>query len=181
MQDASFTHFMYLEDDILITRDNMSYWLEGRELLREFDFIPSFLRVEQRAGSQDWYSTDCPQSYHVNHLPRAKLSNDLTFVNLPTPYQGMYLLDRDLMAEHLSGPSSSPDFGPWAIREKAAQGITFARVRPGFTSRNLIPFRDSQRQVDQRCLIHHTPNNYANQHPRTNQFGSVLVRDLLLA
>jgi len=178
-EDISFSHFLYLEDDILITRENIIYWLEGREQLRGLNFIPSFLRVETKVGNEQWYSTDCTQQFEINQLPSVCINEDLLFVNLPTPYQGMYLLDRELMSEHLLGISSNPDFGTWGIREKAAQGLTFLSVSKGFISRNLIPYKTKEHQIDNNCLIHHTPNNYANQDPRINNYGTIPVNRLL--
>jgi hypothetical protein len=89
----------------------------------------------------------------------------------------MYLYDRELMLEHLSGPSSNPDFGPWSIREKAAQGLTFVNVPKGFRSRNLVPYDIKRNQIDESCFIHHLPNNYAND-PHS-QFGKIPVDQLL--
>jgi hypothetical protein len=191
-EDSSFSHFLYLEDDILVTGENIAYWIEGRELLRNFEFIPSFLRVEKKIGADGWYSTDCIQRTPIESLPRIRISEEFLFVNLTNPYQGMYLLDRELMSEHLSGKSSNPDFGLteeavqpqtlrfWGIREKAAQGLTFHNVREGFISRNLVPYKVKQHEIDRRCLIHHTPNNYANQALRTSPFGTVSVKELLI-
>jgi hypothetical protein len=159
--EQSFTHFLYAEDDILIRPENIAYWMEGRELLRHHGLIPSFLRYERNPSSGDLYSTDSLVRASYRDLPRLQVSPDgYEFVCLPNPYQGMYLLDRELLDEHLSGPSSSPDFGRWRIRERAAQGITFLNVPRGFTSRNLIGCLSGDPRVDPRCLIEHLPANY---------------------
>lgn len=165
LQDQSFSHFMYLEDDTLITRENMMYWIEGRDLLRPYGLIPSFLRVEKKANCDQWFSSDCPHPFFIYALPRIQVQENLGFINFPELYQGMYLLDRELMQEHLNGATYSPNSGVWGIQEKAAQGVTFANVPKGFTTRNLIPYRLDTCQVDERCLIHHVPNNYAQPGP----------------
>ena len=179
LKDQSFTHFMYLEDDTLITRVNMAYWLESRDLLKPFGLIPSFLRVENKIDDPDWYSSDCANQYFIYGLPRVKLRQDLGFINLPQAYQGIYLLDRELMLEHLNGDSYSPNFGIWGIQEKAAQGVTFTNVPIGFTSRNLIPYYPHSCLVDERCLIHHLPNNYAQPKPGGKVVITVPVKSLL--
>lgn len=161
LADESFSHFMYLEDDTLITPVNMSYWMEAREDLRPYGLIPSFLRVENKAHDSTWYSSDCPHPFFVYGLPRVKVSLRLGFINFPELYQGMYLLDRELMIEHLHGQSYNPNFGRWGIQEKAAQGVTFLNVPKGFTTRNVIPYDLISYQIDERCFIHHLPNNYA--------------------
>jgi len=177
LQDASFTHFMYTEDDLLFTAATMDYWLTAREVLRGHGLIPSILRVEQKPPDATWYSTDMPERVSIEKASRLVGAQPIGYVNLPNPYQGMYLLDRPLMSEHLSGPSSSPDFGPWFIREKAAQGLTFASVPHGFKSRNVVPFEIATKQIPETCFVHHLPNNYATD--PASKFGKVPVKNLL--
>lgn len=178
-QDASVTHFMYLEDDICVRPRNIAYWLQAREDLRPYGLIPSFLRYEELAIGAGRCSTDVTRRLALRDLPQVRIAPDYAYLNLPQPYQGMYLLDRELMQEHIEGPSWDPNFGPWGIMEKAAQGLTFAAVPAGFTSRNLLGFDLDSRQIDEDCLIHHTPNNYVSN-PRS-KFGKILVQDLVLA
>jgi len=179
LKDESFTHFMYLEDDTLITKENILYWLEGRELLRPYSLIPSFLRVEKKANDDQWYSSDCPHPFFIYALPRIEVQENLGFINFPELYQGMYLLDRALMQEHFQGSSYNPNFGVWGIQEKAAQGVTFLNVPRGYTTRNLIPYKVSDLQIDKRCLIHHLPNNYAQPMPGSKTVLTMPVNKLL--
>jgi len=179
LSDKSFTHFMYLEDDTLITRENMNYWIEGRELLRSYGLIPSFLRVEKKAHDDRWYSSDCPHPFYIYALPRIQVEENLGFINFPELYQGMYLLDRELMLEHLNGSTYSPNSGVWGIQERAAQGVTFANVPKGYTTRNLIPYKIDSLKIDERCLIHHVPNNYAQPGPTGKIVITAPVDDLL--
>ncbi len=178
--DASISHFMYIEDDTLVTRDAIEYWVEWHAVLNPARLMPSFLRVEKKHDDDRWYSTDCMQPARISQSPRASLDDQIIFVNLANPYQGMYLLDRALMAEHLGGPSSSPDFGPWPIREKAAQGLTFASPPQGFTSRNLVPYLPGTQTIDERCFVHHLPNNYANDLSPSNPFAKIPVTGVLI-
>ena len=177
--EQNLTHFMYLEDDILITPENIEYWLEGRANLRNIGLIPSFLRYELAAQETLMRSTDVTSHVKLNEIPRVNFHNkNYCYINLPQPYQGMYLFDRELAEEHLFGPSSNPDFGIWGIREKAAQGLTFANVPSGCTSRNFVGFKLDRNQIDSRALIHHTPNNYANN-PQT-KFGKIPINELIV-
>lgn len=177
--NQNISHFMYLEDDILITKNNINYWLEGRENLRGFGLLPSFLRYELIDQETLMRSTDVKTHIELKKVPQVNFGKkNYCYINLPKPYQGMYILDRDLAKEHLFGPSSSPDFGIWGIREKAAQGLTFANVPSGFTSRNLVGFNSDLNQIDPDALIHHTPNNYANN-PKSS-FGKIPINELIV-
>lgn len=176
-EDPSVTHFMYVEDDILVRRENVNYWMNGRESLRKFGLYPSFVRYERRNNSGPAFSSDAFGSADGRTIPVVVTENNYCYANLPWPYQGMYFMDREMMHEHLSGPSSSPDFGPWLIREKAAQGLTFKNVPKGFTSRNLVGYRLDAGRIDEFCLIHHTPNNYVDM--EGTELGKTLISNII--
>ena len=172
------SHFLYLEDDILIRKENIDYWLRGRDTLSNLSIIPSFLRYEIPSDSSVKMATDVTKRVQFSWLPKVKISSTYYYANLPEPYQGMYLLDRVLAGIHFFGPSSNPDFGRWGIREKAAQGITFYRVPDGCFSRNFVGVDVSKKMIDPGALIHHLPNNYANR-PDTI-FGRIPVAEILV-
>lgn len=178
-QQRSVTHFLYLEDDILVRPENIRYWLKGREDLREIGLIPSFLRYELKGNTGPAYSSDI--TIKVNPAKESYVlvdDNTYAYFNLTQPYQGMYLLDRELAYEHLFGPSNSPDSHRfWNIREKAAQGLTFANVPVGFQFRNAIGYRIPEGRIDEYSLVHHTPNNYAEGDEP--QIGKMLVTDIV--
>jgi len=178
-EDKTITHFMYLEDDILINKNNIMYWVYSRELLRPFNLIPSFLRVEKKDTDGKWYCTDVTKKINIIITPKVIIDNDYCFLNMSNPYQGMYLLDRELMYEHLNGESSSPDYGIWLIREKSSQGVTFLNVPKGYNSRNLVGYNKRENKIDKNALIHHTPNNYANNRNINNRFATLSVENLI--
>lgn len=176
--DKLITHFMYLEDDILITPKNIQYWLSAREDLKSENFYPSFLRYELNNNSLEPYSSDLLGKLFFNNLPKIKKSNRYCYLSLPYPYQGMYFFDRELMREHLQGPSSIPQHHRWGIREQAAAGLTFSNVRDNFFSRNLIGYDVGAKKIDIGCLIHHLPNNYVDQ--ANVLLGKIKVNELIV-
>ena len=179
--DQSITHYMYLEDDIYLTRKNIEYWLNGRNNMRDKNLIPGFMRYEKRKDSNEIYSSDVTKILHFEKLPRIKQSNNYFYLNLPEPYQGMYFLDRSLMSEHLQSQSSIPEGGSWGIREKAAAGLTFMNIPKGCFSRHFIGYNLKERSIDPDSLIHHLPNNYANgTNPEMKNYGSIKISDLII-
>jgi hypothetical protein len=176
-EDTATSHFMYIEDDIVITPENIEYWLEGREKLCSTGLIPSFLRYERSARNSEMFATDLTRKVNPLIAPKVYVdSKEYVYMNLPQPYQGMYLLDRELIEEHLNSSSSSPDFGSWPIREKATQGITFLNVPRPFSSRNVIGYSLSNKAIDKRSLIHHAANNYVDD--PGSQLGKVPINSL---
>jgi hypothetical protein len=184
LNDSLISHFCYLEDDIELKLENIKYWIKARKDLQQIRLIPSFLRYEFKHGETIMRSSDVTLSLQFEKLPRFEAKDaEYCYVNLPLPYQGMYLLDRELAEEHFFGPSSSPDFeiwgvAPvWGIREKATQGLTFANVPRGCVSRNFLGFNKTINQIDSGSLIHHTPNNYADN--PNSRFGKIPIETLI--
>ena len=46
--NKSHSHFMFLEDDIIINNENIYYWLFFRKILKKFKLIPGFIRYEKK-------------------------------------------------------------------------------------------------------------------------------------
>jgi hypothetical protein len=79
------------------------------------------------------------------------------------PYQGMYLLDRDLAKQCLfDNYQLDRRIKKWGTRERSASGLTFVKIPKKFSSRNLVGFYLDRFHVDANALIHHLPNNYTN-------------------
>jgi hypothetical protein len=174
INNQGYTHFMYTEDDILVRRHNIQYWLEGLDILSLVNCIPGFVRYEIDAEGK-LNSTDITEPADFETLPKVVTPEGYNMVNLQQPYQGMYLLTRDMMEELLSTEANSPDFGIWGIREKAAQGLTFWNVPIGAYSRQFVGV-DAQQKLDPRALIHHIPNNYAND--TSTNFGKLRISQI---
>lgn len=191
--DLSFTHFMYVEDDIEVAPANVDYWLRAREALRPFGLYPSFFRVEWQEQRQTWTSTDVADPVSLARAPVLhSIYGDYQYLNMPNPYQAMFFYDRELMLEHMASESFDvikygqienidrfPGWGGGGVAERASHGLTFVNVPSGFTSRNVIPFLGKFRLIDPRCFVHHLPNNYANQRPEL-KLGKVAVQELLV-
>jgi len=97
------------------------------------------------------------------------------YLNFRYPYQGLYLMDRELMSEFIEGKTKSPDFGTWRIREKASQGLIYSRFPRGAFSRSFVGYR-LNRGVDSGALVHHLPNNYADS---GSKYGSITIDELV--
>ena len=47
----SFSHFLYLEHDILLSKKNIIYWNVSRKILKSFNLIPGFIRIEKNKNN----------------------------------------------------------------------------------------------------------------------------------
>ncbi len=172
LQDESvYTHFIYVEDDILLSYDNFIYFLYFRELLRPHGLIPSFQRVEYNSDNNRLYLTDqIPAKGRRTGGSGLDKSNrvDLggyAFVSLDFPYNAMFILDRDLAREYARSPSfdrktSRPVQPEWSIAARAAMGLCFENVPPGFKNRYVSPVNPDTLTTPHWSWVFHIANNY---------------------
>jgi hypothetical protein len=160
--DSSVTHFLYTEDDILFTLDNLNYWLTLSPVLREHNGIPGFIRYEKDSEGS-LFSTDFTRPLFLDST-FSFWHNETYLVCLTEPYQALYLLDRDQMHELLDNEAGSPDdpstFGRWGIREKASQGLAFWKKDDKYPSNYFIKVNHNK-IIDSHALVHHLANTYA--------------------
>jgi hypothetical protein len=187
-----FSHFLNIEDDILVRKENLIYWMKSRKFLKKFNLIPGFIRTEFNSKDKQRYLVDIPKIQKLKYLPKLYFKDKKNaFVNVSYPYHAMYLYDRNLMKEHLSGNSSNPDYGYGAldpnyinpklinfdIMAKANVGLIYKNPPEGFTNRSVIPVDLEKKKIYECCLVKHLPNKYVKEN-RT-KFGSIKLKDLL--
>jgi hypothetical protein len=164
-----YSHFIYLEDDILLSFANFCYFMEFREILRPFGLLPAFLRAEYSANLGALVASDAFWSVYVPVQSHIRL-NDTVLVNLPNPYNPCFILDLELAEEYVRSPSFDRDASQavcrWGVRERAAMGLCLENVPPPFQTRYLVPVSRRTGKLPEFPRISHLPNNYAND-PRS--------------
>ncbi|MFI0435516.1 MAG: hypothetical protein ACH350_07320 [Parachlamydiaceae bacterium] len=161
---SSYTHFIYLEDDITFDFDNLCYFIELREVLKPEGLIPSFLRVEQIEGGLDFFNTDNGAPININHQPHLLWGN-FYLLNVPNPYTACYVLDTELAQEYIKTKSfdiKTSQFIGWKVRERAAMGLCFENVPLNFQSRYVVAVSTSTLLAPKSTWVYHLPNNYLN-------------------
>ena len=190
INDKNITHFIYLEDDILINKLNFDYWVNCRKILKKFSLIPGFVRTEINNDNKEIYAIDFVKKSKLKSLPKIKVDENYYFVNHKFPYQGMYLYDRELMKEHVFGPSSNPDCGHGAydtnlidtrminldLMAKANIGLTYLNVPNGFFNRMVTLYNIKEKKIDNKCQIKHLSNKYSNSE---SWFGNIKLSDAI--
>lgn len=179
VKDLGFSHFLYTEDDLLITKKNINYWIKNFNNLEPIGCIPGFLRYEVNKNGI-LVSTDIANSLNINELPKIKIKDGF-LVSLPQPYQAMYLLNESQAKELLFTEAGSPNSGCWPIVEKAAQGLTFWNYPNWSNSRHFIGL-NNKLEIDPGALIHHLPNTYAlklKDIPGNENYGNLPLKFLI--
>ncbi len=193
LKDVNVSHFLYLEDDISIDVNNVKYWLTARESLKKYKLIPSFLRTEINRDDKQIYLVDSIKKNNFFWQPKVfSNSSDIALINLLDYFTPAYLYDRELMEEHINGPSGSIDFGHpthderWNIPKMQEQGVmerassllAFYNVPKGFLHRNVVPISKKTKIIKDYCLIPHLSNRFT--HVEVSSFGRIKVKDLFI-
>jgi hypothetical protein len=153
---SDYTHFAYLEGNIDVTKKTFDYWIKTRELFLENNrnFIPAVHRI-QKDKEGNIYSLDCT---HKQAHSRKVILKDQEFVFLSEPYQGMFIMDKQLVEEHInSGYYSLGHKHTYGIRESANLGNIYVNVPPNLPHRAALPLN-----ITDDCMIEHFGTNYLN-------------------
>lgn len=182
-KSKSFSHFLYLEDDILINENNINYWIFARKILKKFNFIPAFLRCEN--NGKRLFSVDNPKPIKIKNTPRIlSTSEKFGFLNLRYPYHASCLMDRDLMKEYTKSELVGIDYGLshnimktlYPIKELANIIIGYINVPKGYYNRFFLPFINSNK-IPNYCIIKHIDNKYIKI--KKEHFGKININHLL--
>lgn len=163
--ELTYTHFIYIEDDILLSFDNFRYFTHYREMLKERKLIPSFQRIEYNDADNHLYLVD---QVGVTDLSLRSCVNldGYAFVNLDYPFNAMFILDRELALEYVETPSFDREGSKlvrpeWDVACRAAMGLCFENPPEGFAARYVSPVDPSALTTPSWSWVYHLPNNYA--------------------
>ncbi|MCK1295194.1 hypothetical protein [Bradyrhizobium sp. 30] len=163
--ESTCTHFIYVEDDILLSFDNFCYFTRYREMLKGRRLIPSFQRIEYNDADNHLYLVDQVGVSDLSSRNRVDLDG-YAFINLDYPFNAMFILDRELALEYVETPSFDrersklvrPD---WDVACRAAMGLCFENPPEGFAARYVSPVDPGALTTPSWSWVYHLPNNYA--------------------
>ena len=130
-----------MEGNIEVSKKTFDYWNKTRQLFKtnNYNFIPGVHRV-QIGKDNETYSLD------FTHAPRHPASitiGEQKFISPREPYQGMFIMDKELVEEHIvTDYFNIGQKGSWGIRESANLGNMFVDVPPGFNHRIMLPLNN---------------------------------------
>lgn len=174
--------YLYLEDDEAFSAHNLKYFNSMLKLTSTRGLIPSFMRVEFHETGRYWVSSDLVTSAIDARSPSFEIPDlNITFIELPNPYCGLFLLDQALAVEFTDSPvfaEATNNFRDWGIRERAASGLLYHNPPEGFQARGVVAFYTDSGLPVGGALVHHLGNVYAND--ETMGYGNFRVdRDML--
>lgn len=172
-------YFVYIEDDIVIDGDNISYFVDSLQRLAPHGLIPSFLRYEIDVNG-DRRSVDLVSRQALGEC-NSRSIEDRFYVVPQNPYWAGFILDRALAHEYILSASfdiiQSEHISNWDVRARAAMGLTWEHIPSGLRSRYVIPLNTGKPSPG--CQIWHCANNYSNM--RDTLFCRLSIDHVFLA
>ena len=155
---SEYTHFIYSDADLVINYHVMDYWLKTKEMFDKYQtgFIPGTFRYEYYQGID--FTIDTTYRTDLSTL-RIVSINEQLFFSPQEPFQGISIMDREMVSEHLNSPYANLDsvgVQGFGYGETAISGYIFHNPPLDFIHRILIPIDDYRK-----CWVLHLPNNYA--------------------
>lgn len=155
-----FDYFMYLEDDMGVPFDAFKNYIENFKLLWP-DYIPSFVRIEDKDGQQ--YITDCTEKQSKLKIFRYKGKE---WINLTNPYHAFWIMPQKELKQVMTSRFNRLE--TW--REYAASYPMWE-----LSKKPLVEIKDGQ--ISPLYYSYHITNNYAtNKH---NPFAKIKINELI--
>lgn len=174
--------FMYIEDDIVVSADNIAYFEKCLAGCKRAGCLPGFLRYEMLPDGTRM-SPDSRGYQAVQESERLTI-DDQDFVAPQFSYWAGFILDRELCEEYFASPWSDiekadklPQSRNHSCRVQSAWALTFENVPTGLPSRYVVPVDERLRPLPE-CMVWHSANNYTVS--KTHNFGTVRMDDMLL-
>jgi hypothetical protein len=174
--------FMYVEDDIVVSRENLAYFQRFLPSCKAAGVLPGFLRYESLPDGTRM-SPDA-RGYQAVTPAQIKVIDGQTFVAPIYSYWAGFVLDRELCSEYLASPWSNIETADTmsqshrhSCRVQSAWALTFQQVPAGLPSRYVVPVDQSCRPLTC-CQVWHSANNYTVS--KQYNFGTVRMDDMFM-
>lgn len=168
----NYDYFFYLEDDMKVTWENFSTYVNNFKLLWP-KYVPGFLRVETKNDTGEVYSTDLTAQIIAEKDKLIAIDNKV-FVDVSDLYSAVWALPRDSLKDAFRTGAALIKKGHF--RENAASLPSRRMKKP--VALELDVTTKASPLIFKNCLIHHLPNTYTNN--IMSKYGNVKLADALV-
>jgi hypothetical protein len=170
--------FLYTEDDIVFTDDNLRYFSETAPILDNLGLMPGFLLYEWEGVRKMAVSYSRPQRIAERDF---LVTAEKKFISPTFPYWAGFIFNRSLAKEYLASNSSRLECGAQILpshscRVHSAMGLCYENIPEPFSSRFLVPV--SGLRPDPNCLVWHCAQNYSRT--KKHNFASVQIDKMFM-
>ena len=174
-QKNDYDLFIYGEDDIIFSKENLEYWLKYKNICITNKYNLGFIRVDKKKKNNLLYSTD-----QIKKIKYFLIIKGIKFVKLENPYSAFWIYSKNEFKEFLKTKYWSFN---WSWKTTSGILLTREMAAVGWHGKNmdryiatLVPLE--KEKLSHGSFIKHISNNYGNN--PAGLFGTIKVNDLLL-
>ena len=157
--------FIYLEDDILLYKETLDYWLKYKDLFIKHKCNVGFMRVERGSDGELYWVDGCIK---MNNF--AKIGNKLYLVNDVQPYCAFWIYDKNEMKlwmnEEYWDPAKTCCHSAIHILEKSSSGKIWDQGYP-----TIIPITQAA-TPHPNCIVYHQGEKFVKFVETANRMTS---------
>jgi hypothetical protein len=164
--------FIYIEDDMLIPKDTLLYWLENKDIVIKNNYNLGFIRIEIDDDGIE-YTSDFSQYQKTLHNI-IDINNIQYILNDENPYCAMWIYDRNEFSKFINSGFynlNNSSIQVYGIREKSAIGLH--GLHTPYYKGTILPIVNNY--LDPRCKIYHMANNYINHIAKIKLFKNLCI------
>jgi hypothetical protein len=162
-QKNNYDIFMYIEDDILVKKEAIEYWLKYKNNVLENNYNLGFFRIEIDDKGYEYTSdnSSSPDGKVEEYLTNSiEINNEKYIINNKNPYCAFWIYDKNEFQRFVeSNYYNINNIIGYHIREASAIGLH--GLHTDWYNGTVIPLENNKLHKSSR--IYHLPNNYINK------------------
>jgi hypothetical protein len=161
--------FIYIEEDMLVPKKALNYWIENNEKLIENNFNLGFVRIEFDENNEE-YITDLYGEYLTNIIT---LDGNSYCLNDKNPYCAFWIYNKKEFSRFVDSKYYDITSFMDSYDMRAASAIGMHGIQNYCYKGTLIPIVNNKLIDD--CKIYHMPNNYVTN--KDTPFATIKFND----
>ena len=162
---------MYTEDDMLLPYDGFIEFTKKMEELKESNYLPGFVRIEERDGGL--HNTDNTEIHFVKKEEIIEIKDRRYFI-IKNPYQASWILPNDIFKKIIQKAKLKKFL---EVKKEYSWFREYTALLPNIEGKmTSIIELDENNKIHKNCYVYHLPNNYFNN---SGGFGSIPIDKLI--
>lgn len=162
-QKDDYDIFIYIEDDILVPRKAIKYWLQRNEELISLGYNLGFVRIELE-DDVEYMSDLLGETYDII----LELNGEPYCLNNKNPYCAFWIYNKSEFNKFVESPYYNIE-NIHGYDERAASAVGLHGAHTPWYKGTVMPLKDNKLIGD--CRIYHMPNNYVNKRDGIFEFA----------
>jgi hypothetical protein len=166
-QRYDYDAFIYIEDDILIYKDTLEYWINYKDKLTKYNLNLGFIRIEMDENNEKYW-------VNIANLSNVIIiDNEKYLLNNISTYSAFWIYDQKEFNRWVDSDywniENIKSINQMYIREVSAIGFT----NEGYKA-TVMPLQKNK--LHGNCEVHHLTNKFHKDN--TTPFGKIKVKDI---